>query len=39
MLKQMNHSVHTIPHFSVSDECQMDTLLQLKEVLAPEFQA
>ena len=37
MLKQMNHSVHTIPHFSVSDECQMDTLLQLKEVLAPEF--
>jgi 2-oxoisovalerate dehydrogenase E2 component (dihydrolipoyl transacylase) len=37
MLKQMNHSVQTIPHFSVSDECQMDTLLQLKEVLAPEF--
>lgn len=37
MLKQMNDSVNTIPHFSVSDECQMDALLALKEVFAPEF--
>lgn len=37
MLKQMNHSVRTIPHFSVSDECRMDAMLQLKAVLAPEF--
>lgn len=37
MLKQMNHSVRTIPHFSVSDECRMDAMLQLKAVLTPEF--
>ncbi|MBE1288226.1 MAG: dihydrolipoyllysine-residue acetyltransferase [Alteromonadaceae bacterium] len=37
MLKQMNHSVRTIPHFCVSDECRMDAMLQLKAVLAPEF--
>lgn len=37
MAKQMKTSVQTIPHFTVSDECEMDALLALKDALKPEF--
>ncbi|QJR82593.1 dihydrolipoyllysine-residue acetyltransferase [Alteromonas pelagimontana] len=37
MAKQMSASVHTIPHFTVSDELQMDALMLLRSSLKPEF--
>lgn len=39
MAKQMTGSVFTIPHFSVSDEVEMDTLLTLKTQLKADFEA
>ena len=39
MAKQMSLSVQTIPHFTVSDELVMDPLMQLRELLKPEFAA
>ncbi|RDV25984.1 dihydrolipoyllysine-residue acetyltransferase [Alteromonas aestuariivivens] len=38
MARQMSASVHTIPHFTVSDEVVMDSLIQLRNALKPEFE-
>lgn len=38
MAKQMSESVYTIPHFSVSDEIIMDTLISARAQLKPEFE-
>lgn len=38
MARQMSASVHTIPHFTVSDELQMDALMTLRSALKPEFE-
>jgi len=38
MAKQMSASVHTIPHFSVSDELDMGELIALRQRLKPEFE-
>ncbi len=38
MAKQMQLSVQTIPHFSVSDELQMDNLIALRNELKPVFE-
>ncbi|MCU7554184.1 dihydrolipoyllysine-residue acetyltransferase [Alteromonas sp. ASW11-19] len=37
MAKQMSASVHTIPHFTVSDELRMDALIALRQELKPVF--
>lgn len=37
MAKQMTASVQTIPHFTVSDELQMDALMTLRSELKPVF--
>lgn len=37
MLKQMNKAWSSIPHFTVTDECELGQLLQLKRTLAPQF--
>ncbi|MGY0580688.1 MAG: dihydrolipoyllysine-residue acetyltransferase [Paraglaciecola chathamensis] len=37
MAKQMVHSVATIPHFTVSEEIQMDALIALRAQLKDEF--
>ena len=37
MAKQMTASVQTIPHFTVSDELQMDALMALRSDLKPVF--
>ncbi|GGW88435.1 dihydrolipoyllysine-residue acetyltransferase [Alteromonas halophila] len=37
MAKQMTASVQTIPHFTVSDELQMDALMALRSELKPVF--
>ena len=37
MAKHMLHSVQTIPHFSVTDECAIQPLLDMKAALQPEF--
>lgn len=39
MAKQMSASVHTIPHFTVTDELNMDALIALRKSLKPEFEA
>ncbi|NDV91289.1 dihydrolipoyllysine-residue acetyltransferase [Alteromonas sp. 345S023] len=39
MAKQMSVSVFTIPHFSVSDELEMDNLIALRKTLKPAFEA
>jgi 2-oxoisovalerate dehydrogenase E2 component (dihydrolipoyl transacylase) len=39
MAKQMSASVFTIPHFSVSDELEMDSLIALRKTLKPAFEA
>tara|TARA_B100000745_G_scaffold117572_1_gene75982 strand:- start:877 stop:2577 length:1701 start_codon:yes stop_codon:yes gene_type:complete len=39
MAKQMSASVYTIPHFTVSDELVMDSLMSLRKLLKPEFEA
>jgi len=39
MAKQMSASVYTIPHFTVSDELVMDSLMALRKLLKPEFEA
>ncbi|WP_026374866.1 dihydrolipoyllysine-residue acetyltransferase [Aestuariibacter salexigens] len=38
MAKQMTKSVFTIPHFSVSDEVNMNALIALRAQLKPEFE-
>ncbi len=38
MCQQMNRSVRTAVHFSVSDECVMDNLLAIKDTLTPLFE-
>ncbi|MBF7072778.1 dihydrolipoyllysine-residue acetyltransferase [Glaciecola sp. MH2013] len=38
MAKQMVASVSTIPHFTVSDELNMDKLIALRKQLKPEFE-
>ena len=38
MAKQMSASVQTIPHFTVSDELQMDALMSLRSALKLEFE-
>ncbi|GAA0851963.1 dihydrolipoyllysine-residue acetyltransferase [Aliiglaciecola litoralis] len=38
MAKQMTRSVFTIPHFSVSEEINMDNLIALRAQLKPEFE-
>ncbi len=38
MAKQMSESVFSIPHFSVSEEIQMDALIALRKSLKPEFE-
>ena len=38
MAKQMQASVSTIPHFTVSDELNMDNLIALRKCLKPEFE-
>lgn len=38
MAKQMTQSVFTIPHFSVSEEIEMDALIALRKQLKPEFE-
>lgn len=38
MAKQMSDSVYTIPHFTVSEEIQMDALINLRKTLKPEFE-
>ncbi|MBE1301256.1 MAG: dihydrolipoyllysine-residue acetyltransferase [Alteromonadaceae bacterium] len=38
MAKQMSDSVYTIPHFTVSEEIQMDALIALRKTLKPEFE-
>ncbi len=37
MARQMLRSVNTIPHFTVSDEVEMDELMALRESLKPSF--
>ena len=39
MAKQMSASVHTIPHFTVTDELNMDALIALRKQLKPEFES
>ncbi|MCC2615654.1 dihydrolipoyllysine-residue acetyltransferase [Aestuariibacter halophilus] len=39
MAKQMTQSVFTIPHFSVSEEIQMDALIAARAKLKPVFEA
>lgn len=38
MAKQMTQSVFTIPHFTVSEEIEMDVLIALRKQLKPEFE-
>ncbi|GAA0346489.1 dihydrolipoyllysine-residue acetyltransferase [Bowmanella denitrificans] len=38
MAKQMSASVFSIPHFSVSDEIEMDALMAARSALKPEFE-
>ena len=38
MAKQMMDSVFTIPHFSVSEEIEMDSVIALRKQLKPEFE-
>ncbi|MCC2603935.1 dihydrolipoyllysine-residue acetyltransferase [Planctobacterium marinum] len=38
MAKQMTDSVFTIPHFSVSEEIEMDALIALRQQLKPQFE-
>jgi 2-oxoisovalerate dehydrogenase E2 component (dihydrolipoyl transacylase) len=38
MAKQMTLSVSTIPHFSVSEEIEMDKLIKLRQQLKPDFE-
>lgn len=38
MLKQMKASVYTIPHFTVTDELEMDSLIELRASLKPMFE-
>lgn len=38
MAKQMTQSVFTIPHFTVSEEIEMDALIALRKQLKPEFE-
>lgn len=38
MAKQMSQSVFTIPHFTVSEEIEMDALIALRKQLKPEFE-
>lgn len=38
MAKQMMSSVSTIPHFTVSDEVNMDKLIALRSLLKPDFE-
>lgn len=38
MLNQMKDSAFTIPHFSVSDELEMDALIALRQELKPTFE-
>lgn len=38
MAKQMTSSVFTIPHFSVSEEVEMDNLMAVRQQLKPEFE-
>lgn len=38
MAKQMTNSVFTIPHFSVSEEVNMDKLIELRLQLKPDFE-
>ncbi|AWL11874.1 Dihydrolipoyllysine-residue (2-methylpropanoyl)transferase [Saliniradius amylolyticus] len=38
MAKQMADSVFTIPHFSVSDEIEMDALIEARAMLKPQFE-
>lgn len=38
MAKQMSQSVFTIPHFSVSEEIEMDALIALRKQLKPQFE-
>ncbi|MEG3767903.1 dihydrolipoyllysine-residue acetyltransferase [Alteromonas sp. 14N.309.X.WAT.G.H12] len=37
MAKKMAESAHTIPHFTVSDEVEMDALITLRDALKPAF--
>ena len=39
MAKQMTQSVFTIPHFSVSEEIEMDALIAARQQLKPAFEA
>ena len=38
MAKQMTQSVFTIPHFSVSEEIEMDNLIALRQMLKADFE-
>ncbi|TDF41825.1 dihydrolipoyllysine-residue acetyltransferase [Alteromonadaceae bacterium M269] len=38
MARQMQDSVSTIPHFTVSDEIEMDALIAARKMLKPEFE-
>ncbi|MEP1446810.1 MAG: 2-oxo acid dehydrogenase subunit E2 [Paraglaciecola sp.] len=38
MAKHMMHSVFTVPHFSVSEEIEMDSLILAREQLKPSFE-
>ena len=38
MARQMTQSVFTIPHFSVSEEVEMDNLMAVRQQLKPEFE-
>lgn len=38
MAKQMTDSVFTIPHFSVSEEIEMDALIAMRQQLKPQFE-
>lgn len=39
MARQMTQSVFTIPHFTVSEEIEMDNLIAVRQQLKPEFEA
>lgn len=39
MAKQMTQAVFTIPHFTVSEEIEMDALIALRASLKPQFEA
>lgn len=39
MAKQMTESVYSIPHFTVSEEVEMDNLIALRQQLKPQFEA